>query len=39
MSARTFKLVGAAVAAALAVGVMAGPASEAPVVVNYSCFN
>jgi hypothetical protein len=39
MSARTFKLVGAAGAAALAVGVMAGPASAAPVVVNYSCFN
>src|SRR4051794_22860913 len=39
MSARTFKLIGAAGAAALTVGVMAGPATAAPVVVNYSCFN
>ena len=40
MSARTFKLIGAAGAAALAVGVMAGPAVAADQSsCNYTCFN
>ena len=39
MSARTFKLIGAAGAAALTVGVLAAPATAAPITVNYSCFN
>ena len=37
MSARTFKLIGAAGAAALTVGVLAGPAVAADQVVNYTC--
>jgi len=40
MSARTFKLIGAAGAAALTVGVMAGPAvaaGEETADVNYTC--
>src|SRR5829696_4651238 len=39
MSARTFKLIGAAGAAALTVGAMAGPAVAAPVVVNFGCLS
>ena len=37
MSARTLKLLGAAGAAALTVGVLAGPAVAADQVVNYTC--